>query len=234
MNRLRTGIMLLCTGLLVAALPSPGKADEWNKKTDVTFNGPVEIPGIVLPAGKYVFKLADSQSDRNIVQIFNADETHLYATILAVPDYRLQPTGKTVVNFEERAAGAPEAVQAWFYPGDNYGNEFVYPKVKATQLAQVNNKPVPSMPQEMAKNITTPAKTMKEPQVMAMKKTPLKAVKPTGEQVEIAEVIMPAPAAQKPARRLPATASELPLLTLIGLLALGVAAGLRAVSKRVA
>jgi hypothetical protein len=226
--------MLLCTGLLVAALPSPGKADEWNKKTDVTFNGPVEIPGIVLPAGKYVFKLADSQSDRNIVQIFNADETHLYATILAVPDYRLQPTGKTVVNFEERAAGAPEAVQAWFYPGDNYGNEFVYPKVKATQLAQVNNKPVPSMPQEMAKNITTPAKTMKEPQVMAMKKTPLKAVKPTGEQVEIAEVIMPAPAAQKPARRLPATASELPLLTLIGLLALGVAAGLRAVSKRVA
>ena len=110
-----------------SVLPS-AKADEWNKKTVVTFNVPVEVPGQVLPEGTYVFKLADSQSDRDIVQIFTEDEGELMATILAVPVYRQQTTGDTVITFEERASGSPEAVKTWFYPGDNYGFEFMYPK----------------------------------------------------------------------------------------------------------
>ena len=194
---------------------------------------------MVLPAGKYVFKLADSQADRHIVQIFNAKENHLYATILAIPDYRLQPTGKTVVTFEERAANAPEAVRAWFYPGDNFGNEFVYPKVKAIELAQANKQPVLSLPSEMAANITKPTKSMNEPHVLAMKSAPVKAVTPEKKEVEIAEVITPSPAAsaphvmpvRKPAH-LPKTASDLPLLGLIGLLSLGAGFGLRAASKQ--
>jgi hypothetical protein len=84
----------------------------------------------VLPAGTYVFKILDSQSDRHIVQIFNADETQIYATILAIPNYRLKATDKTVVTFRERPAGEPEALRAWFYPGRNWGEEFVYPKAK--------------------------------------------------------------------------------------------------------
>src|SRR5678815_4402666 len=79
-------------------------AQTWNKRTSVTFSGPVEIPGPeaqVLPAGTYVFRLLDSQSNRNIVQIFNKDESHLYATILAIPNYRLQPTDQTVITFSE-------------------------------------------------------------------------------------------------------------------------------------
>lgn len=84
------------------------KADAWNERTTVTFNEPVEIPGQVLSAGTYVFKLMDSQSDRNIVQIFNKAENHVYATILAIPDYRLKPAGKTVITFEERAADSPK------------------------------------------------------------------------------------------------------------------------------
>ena len=113
------------------------KADDWNQKTVVTFSGPVEIPGVhlngwgVLPAGTYVFKLLDSQSDRHIVQIFNQDESKIYATILAIPNYRLKPTDKTVMTFRERPAGEPEALRAWFAPGMNSGQEFVYPKEKA-------------------------------------------------------------------------------------------------------
>src|SRR3984885_4914905 len=164
MHNLKTSIVA-CACLLASMLPQ-AKADDWDQKTTFTFSGPVEIPGQVLSAGTYVFKLANSSSDRNIVQVFNKDENHLYGTFLAVPDYRMKPSGKSVITFEERAAGAPEAVKAWFYPGDNYGSEFVYPKVKAVELAKANKQPVPSMPTELAANTTKPAKTMKEPHVM--------------------------------------------------------------------
>src|SRR5690242_13879498 len=81
------------------------RADEWNKKTTVTFNAPVEVPGTVLAPGQYVFRLANSDSDRTIVQIFNAREDHLYATILGVRDYRDEPSDRTIINFDERPAG---------------------------------------------------------------------------------------------------------------------------------
>ncbi len=185
---------LPCAAVLFFAVFSPsGKADEWNKQTEVTFSGPVEIPGMVLEKGTYEFKLLDSLSDRNIVQIFNKDGTHLYATVLAVPDYRLKPTGKTVVTFAERASGAPPAVQAWFYPGANFGDEFVYPKAKAMELAKRTNQPVLSMPDETGSNITKPANSAQEPSVQAMKQAPIKAQKPTGEEVDIYEIVIPAP-----------------------------------------
>src|SRR6266550_6907953 len=108
-----------------SVMPS-AKADEWNKKTVVTFSAPVEVPGKVLPEGAYVFKLADSQSNREIVQIFTEDEREIITTTLAVPAYRQEPTGDSVITFEERPSGSPEAVKRWFYPWDNNGVEFMY------------------------------------------------------------------------------------------------------------
>jgi hypothetical protein len=176
----------------------------------------------------------DSSSDRNIVQIFNSDQSKLFATILAIPDYRENPTGKTVINFEERPKGSPEAIESWFYPGDNFGQEFVYPKSRATELAKATNHQVLSMPSEMAANINKPVKSASEPSVAAMKNAPVKAVKPTGEEVDIAKAINPgppsiklpaAPAASAPEmpkeKNLPHTASPLPLVGLLGLLSLG-------------
>lgn len=87
-------------------------ADEWDQKTVFSFSGPVEIPGQVLEGGTYVFKLADSQSDRNIVQVFDKDQTHLYGTFLTVPDHHLRPSGKPIITFDERPSGSPEAVKA--------------------------------------------------------------------------------------------------------------------------
>ena len=133
-------------GLLVALVVFTGapsaRADAWDKETVVTFSNPVEVPGQVLPPGTYVFKLAESQSDRGIVQIFSEDHSRLLATILAIPDYRPTPTEKTVISLEERPSGRPEAVHAWFYPGDNQGVAFVYPK-SATQLAVANSQLAP-------------------------------------------------------------------------------------------
>src|SRR6476619_4692351 len=137
-----------CMALMGVILAPGAKADDWNRKTVITFSGPVEIPGVhlagwgVLPAGTYVFKILDSLSDRHIVQIFSKDELTIYATILAIPNYRLKATDKTVMTFRERPAGEPEALRAWFYPGKNWGEEFVYPKAKAMVLAKATNTPV--------------------------------------------------------------------------------------------
>ena len=225
----------MCLGAL-GVMPPQAKADEWNQKTIFTFSGPVEIPGQVLQPGTYVFKLADSTSDRNIVEVFNKEENHLYGFFLAIPDYRLKPSDKPILTFEERATGSPEAVKAWFYPGENYGHDFVYPKVKAMELAKANKQPVASMANELAANTTMPTKNMQEPHVMAMKRAPLKAQKPVGEEVEIGEVFPPTlPAAQTLAaarmpKKLPKSASPLPLVGLIGLLSLGIAGLLRRAS----
>jgi hypothetical protein len=225
---MRTKLLLAASALVMGGMTQLD-ADEWNQKTVFTFSGPVEIPGQVLPAGTYVFKLMDSPSDRNIVQVFNKNETHLYGTFLAIPDYRVKPSGKTILTFEERAAGSPEAVRAWFYPGQNFGHDFVYPKPKAVALAKANNAPVPSMPAELAENTTMPAATMQEPHVMAMKTTPIKAQKPTEDEVEIAEVFA-TPVVESPApAELPATATNLPLLGMAGLLSLATAITLRSI-----
>jgi uncharacterized surface anchored protein len=131
--------------MLIAFMFAPiVKADQWNKETFVTFSRAVEVPGQVLPAGKYIFKIAESQSDRHIVQIFNQDRK-LMTTILASPDYRLEPTDKTVISMRERPSGSPEAVGSWFYPGDNYGSRFVYPD-STMDLASNSQPPIKQSP----------------------------------------------------------------------------------------
>jgi hypothetical protein len=224
---------------LVSVVLSPGvKADEWNQKTVMTFSQPVEIPGVhlkgwgVLPAGTYVFKLLDSQSDRHIVQIFSQDETQVLATILAIPNYRLRVTGKTVVTFRERPAGEPSALRAWFYPGENFGQEFVYPKTRALELAKETNVPVLFTAAEIPLEVAEPIKTADEPVVAQLKQAPVMAVQPTGEEVELAQAIGPPPTDELTTAKMPATASTLPLIALLGLLALGGAWVLRLAQVR--
>src|SRR5690348_8569690 len=138
-------LTIVCVFTACLAIAPNASADDWNKKTKVTFSAPFEVPGVgaqVLPAGTYVFKLLDSSSDRHIVQIFNEREDHVFTTILAIPNYRMNATGKTVMTFKERAEGEPQAIRTWFYPGRQWGEEFVYPKEKALALAKIVNEPV--------------------------------------------------------------------------------------------
>ena len=111
-------------------------ADEYDQTTTITFNEPIQIPGQVLPAGTYLFKLANSDSTRNIVQVFNADRTVLYATLQTIATERQEPTGHTAVALAEQGAGQPDVLLKWFYPGRETGNEFLYPKQKERELAQ--------------------------------------------------------------------------------------------------
>jgi len=224
----RALVMAFSITMLCMMFTSAASAQPRSKKTMVTFNAPVEVPGVdaqVLPAGTYMFKLLDSQSDRHIVQIFNKEGNHVYSTILAIPNYRLKATDKTVMTFAERRAGDPQAIRAWFYPGDNWGQEFVYPKKKAIELAKITNTPVLYIPDEVAVNYVAPVTTATEAPVVALKAVAIRAVKPTGEDIEVAEVVVPPPVQTA---SLPKTASDLPLVTLMGFLCLGIGISLKA------
>lgn len=266
MNQVKKAAAIFCLSLTALAFSASAKAsnaklDDWDKKTVVTFSQPVEIPGgIVLPAGTYVFKLLNSLSNRHIVQVFSEDQSHVYATILSIPNYRLQVTGKTVITFGESAVGVPQAIRAWFYPGANSGEEFVYPKRRALELAKAANLPILAMPVEFEVDITKPATSANDEPIVALKGASVIAVNPTGEEVDLGQIVtsqpeqtaplptaQPMPAQPVPARattttdsgnrgermaRLPQTASSAPLLALLGLLSLGLGVGLWAMPKR--
>ncbi|HXN94239.1 MAG TPA: hypothetical protein VN879_07035 [Candidatus Acidoferrales bacterium] len=212
---------LFAVTLLGATVLPSALADTWNKKTVVTFSQAVEVPGKILPAGTYTFQLLDSLSDRHIVQIFNADGSQIIATILAINNYRLQPTGETVMKFGERPGDSPEALRAWFYPGDNFGQEFVYPKVRAIELAQTAKVIVPAVAVDTIDD-------------NVIKTVPIVAVTPDQKEVEVATVIQttppaaaPAPVAVKETEELPKTASSMPLIALLGGLSISLAIGLK-------
>jgi len=219
MNRLV--VAMASVGLLGVALTSSARADEWNKKTVMTVSEPIQVPNKVLPPGTYVIKLLNSQSDRHIVQIFNQDENHLLTTILAIPNYRIQPTGKTVFTFWETPPGQPKALRAWFYPGDNFGQEFAYPKSAAVQIAAVSHQAVPTTEATQAAELPQAevTQTQPEPQQEAQNTPP-----PAPQEAAPAPEPAPAPA---PAE-LPKTGSPYPLIGLAGLFSLGLFALVRA------
>jgi hypothetical protein len=227
------------------------QADQWNKKTVLTVNEAIQMPScctpdhtVTLQPGEYVMVLVDSMSDRHIVRVFDKDQKNVITTILAIPNYRLKPTGKTVLQYWEVPAGQPKALRAWFYPGDNFGQEFAYDKQTAVQIATYDKTPVPAFVADTKAEEdlrTAPlvvvdesgktselAQTTPEP---AATPTPAPIVQP--EPVQTAAAQAPAPVAEPVQQELPHTASAMPLLGLIGILSLGAFAALRIRSKRI-
>lgn len=215
----------LCLAATFTALVPRAQADQWDKKTIVTFNQPVEISGTVLEPGTYVFKLVNL-TDRNIVQISDADQTHVYATILAMPDYRVNLPWKSKPKFgyRETADGAPPAIKDWFAPSDQFGQEFLYQPLPVTQVATAQPAAPAAMPAAMPEE---PKPVQAQPEQQAAM-TPPAAPAPEEQPVETAQAAPPPAAPQD----LPRTASPYPLVGMIGLLSLTAAGGLRLLSKR--
>jgi len=229
MRFIKTVLVAVTLALFFGTFSVSARADQWNKKTILTFSQPVEVPGKVLPAGTYTFKLLDSNSWRHIVQIWNEDGMQLITTILAIPNYRLEPTGESVIKFHERPSDAPDALRAWFYPGDKFGQEFVYPKTRAIQLAQASNEIVP-------------AETV-EPTESTLNTVPLVAITPDKKEEPVTDAIQVLPwhhrepmaiAPVAAAKELPKTASSIPLLGLLGLASIGLGLGLKLLAKQFA
>lgn len=230
-------------------------AAQWDKKTTITTDEAMQLPNMTLQPGTYVIRLADSDSNRHIVQFFDKDEKHLVTTILAIPNERVRPTGKSVFAFWEVPAGQPRALRAWFYPGDNFGQEFAYPKVEADRIsASNNNTPVPIGEVKSDDSVKSETATVEPARVES-------APIPAPEPVEIAAALQNTPAPEvhpvpvtpgapatvdrddtqkvdrddvqrtvsqnSTAERLPKTASNTPLFGLVGLLAVGAALAMK-------
>jgi len=149
-------LMILATMLAFLIMLPVARASEEDQATKLTFDQAVQIPGRVLPAGTYWFVRADNNSAPYIVRIFNSDRSTLYATILTINAERLTPTDNTEISFVERGSMQPETIVTWFYPGEDFGYEFVYPKSEEQEFAQVKRRTVMAAAQDKHQ-VQTPA-----------------------------------------------------------------------------
>src|SRR5579862_1649745 len=206
--------------LLGATLVAPLlMADEFEKKTVVHVMEPVQLPTMILEPGQYVFRLMDNP-DRHIVLIYDAEGTHLVTKVMAVPNLRLRPTGKTVFQFWETPAGQPKALRAWFYPGDNFGQEFVYQKTKSIEIAQIVHAPVLAVVVEKEAEIEKAPIVRVDEKGTEMPVVIEKEVVVARNEAPPAPVVTAAAEPQAAPAELPHTASPYPLMALFGLLSL--------------
>jgi len=235
MIRIQISTALIVAVLGVAGIAPKANADSYDKKIVATFSEAIEVPGgITLQPGTYVFKLQDSQNDRHIVLIQNKREDHTYAQVFAINDFRLKPTSKVRIQFSESPAGQPKTLKAIFWPGDNYGQAFEYKRAKTTEIARTQTTQEEPAPAVAVAEPTPPAPPE---QVETAQNTPPPAPAP-----EPAPEATPAPEPAPPAAviaqnttptALPQTASNMPLLALLGFLSVGFALVLSAFTKRI-
>ena len=228
----------LLAGLVLFAfvlLPC-SKASVLDKKTILTFNESVQIPGTVLEPGTYVVKRADPMANPDIVRFFNADETRLYATVLAILIERRAPAETPEVSFAESRGNSPQALKTWFYPGEVTGAEFLYPEGSSVMMARASEQLTTRPSSVPASDAVKPTISAPEPQVASETQEPLEKPSPSQGRVAIAQATNPtaqstatpgsSTAANQPQisstqqtpEQLPKTASNLPLAALIGML----------------
>ena len=134
---MRINKIYIALGFLIAFalfLELTAHADDVNEATTITFSAPVQIPGQVLAAGTYVFQQADPDESQNLVRIFNADRTIVYATLQTASAERNKP-GDTTIVLAQPENGQPDMLVKWFYPGRLTGHEFLYSKQQEQQIA---------------------------------------------------------------------------------------------------
>jgi hypothetical protein len=161
--------------VVCAVFMTPGRAAEALKETPFSTNEPLEVPAMMLDSGRYVFRLSEPAAERNVLQVFEAvqlwtgDGTRLLSTMLTMPNYDLPTPDKTVFSFFERGPKQAKALRLWFAPGRKYGQEFVYPKAQAVELAKSVGRSVLSLPAELPGNIGQLARMVAEPNREAFK-----------------------------------------------------------------
>jgi hypothetical protein len=220
-----TLLSVFCFAVVASLAALPAYANEWDKATKITINQPFEVPGRVLPAGTYMVKLVDIAAERHVVRFLSEDESKVFATVIGIPDFRLQTTDKTSMTFYESEVGTPRPLHAWFYPGHQFGLEFAYPEKRAVAIAAVTEEHVIATKEP---EFAPLAEQAKPPTVKELLEEPLIAVEPGGKEVELAEVHPePTPTAPPAAPAVPKTATPFPLIALVGLLSAGAASALR-------
>lgn len=228
MNSIRK-MALACTFAIVAMLPLNAAAQGLpNQDTFFTFSQAVELPGATLPAGTYLFKLADGATNRHVVRVMSEDRMTLHTTLLAIPNYSLdKASDEPQVRFMEGPETGPQAVKVWFYPGRTVGHEFIYPRAQALKIAQRTGDSVLTTKTETAIAENVSDQDMTRVDRTGAETAQVRVTEQPAAEPVVAEVRTPAPApapertvtAPVVAEReeLPRTASFLPLLALIGI-----------------
>jgi LPXTG-motif cell wall-anchored protein len=255
---LRHVFRLTCSVVLLACvMETPSAAQTYDRRTWFTFSGPVALPGVTLPAGKYLFRLANPDSSAKVVQVLNEDGTRPYGMFFSLRAERFEPASTPEVRFMETAAGMPAAIKTWWYPGERSGYEFIYPKEQARRLAQGASQPVlttqsqtTTTEQTNTADLTRVSSTGQETNVSADATPTASTPGGTSRQgeiasstVSIANATIPAPIDAKPVATsgqpaqsarasLPRTASMMPIVALVGMLALFAGMGLWAWRRR--
>jgi hypothetical protein len=206
--------------LAVAAFAPAAQAQPSDRVTFLTFSAPVEIPGRVLPAGRYEIRLADDGETMDVVQVLQ--DNKVIGTYITTPTDSLTVPRTSYVTFEQRAPNAPPAIRAWFYPGDSIGQEFVYPKTRAVTLARASQQPVKTTADDMAPHMNAEAPAAQQQAVVALQRAPVQVAQPAGDRVEIVETTV---------IEMPKTAGMLPSQLLGGVALLSLALGLRQVRR---
>jgi LPXTG-motif cell wall-anchored protein len=229
-----------CALLLMTMLIPSGKISAMvDERTVATFNAPFQVPGKVLPGGTYVFKLIEPMENRSIVRILNDNQTKVLATAVAIPTYRsdeeARRNDKPVFTFEERAEGSPHALSAWFYPGENYGHQFVYSPSELAPAATVPATPneVPATTMNSSEERSNVAENNMEAKEEATLTTPPPETMPQPQATDQSTTPQPQTTPATEAKELPKTASSTPLIALMGTLSFGAAFGLWLLSKRI-
>jgi LPXTG-motif cell wall-anchored protein len=231
---------------LAVLVPATASAQPSDKRTFFTFSGNVDMPGVALPAGKYEFRIANSDSSRNVIQVRSGDGKKTFGLFLTHTAERVTASNEAEVRFLEAGAGAAPAIKTWWYPGERTGYEFVYPKAQARRLAQRTRQPVLTTRNETAttsdaansKELTRISPTGSESQVS--ENEPAEAdpagSRQAGQRADSGSVPPPSPARAGTSARarteLPQTASATPLVALLGLLMLTAAAAMRQLRRR--
>ncbi len=218
LKSMRLPVAISAVVFAVGLLAPSAKADQWNKRTILTVNETIQVQDTVLQPGQYVFRLLDSNSDRHVVQIFNRRENHIYATILAIPSQRLEPTGRTEFTFWETPAGTARAMKDWYYPGDLFGSEFLYPKHPYQLVAMSQPAPPPPAP-PAAEPAPAPATQPSTAETQPAENPTPEAAPPQPAPEQAAPPPQPEPAPAPP-EQLPHTSSPYPLVGLAGVVLL--------------
>lgn len=253
-------IVSACVCAVLAFTSTVAYAQTVDNRTFFTFSQPVTLPGVTLPAGKYLFRNPDTVSGRRVVQVLSADGKQAYAQLLTIPSQRLDAPKEPEIRFMETAAGTPAAIKTWWYPGNSIGWEFIYPKEQALRLAKGAGSPV--LTTVNAQNDTTEemksadlarvSASGSETAVTVEDKPAASAVAGTSQQGEVAASTIQIPASPTPVTapetqlasaspsqstgtartRLPQTASPAPVMAMIGSFALMAAGALRTLHER--
>jgi hypothetical protein len=205
-------------------------AQTWNKRTYLTFSGPVSLPGITLPAGTYTFQIANPDSGSRVIQVMDKDMKNVRGMFFAIPSQLADPPNEPVVRFAERPEGAPEAIKAWFYPGERTGFEFVYPRSQAVKIARANHEKVLSYPDPAPRQTasTQPVEEFKNARVERVDENSQLTAVPRTPAVSNEPPQQSASNAASTESRLPQTASPLALYELLSGLSLAAGVALRA------